>query len=197
GGSAAPRPRRRLGSAIGTPSYMSPEQAAGRNAELDGRSDQYAMGLILQECVSLRRAVGGTTLQEILTKAKEARRDPIGVGDAHGQVPKEISAIVSRATRLRPEERYPTIRAVADDARRSLRNEAVSALPDTALRKASRWVSKHRMASLTIMLSLALVGSVATIGTLVVEQSRVAAIHARELRVSELQTESAIQAQLV
>src|SRR5204862_8077474 len=35
--------RTRLGSAIGTPAYMSPEQAAGRNAELDGRSDQYAM----------------------------------------------------------------------------------------------------------------------------------------------------------
>src|SRR6185503_15060564 len=114
-------------------------------------SDQYAMGLILQECVTLRRAVGGTTLQEILTKAKEAKRDPIDVGKKHGHLPKEIEAIVSKATCLRPEDRYPSIRALADDVRRYLRNEAVEALPDNGLRKASRWVSKHRMASLTIM----------------------------------------------
>jgi len=119
--------RTRIGSAIGTPPYMSPEQAAGRNAELDSRSDQYAMGLILQECVSLRRAVWGTTLQEILTKAKEAKRDPIGVGEKHGHMPKEIEAIVNKATRLRPEDRYPSIRALADDVRRYLRNEAVGA----------------------------------------------------------------------
>ncbi len=189
--------RTRIGSAIGTASYMSPEQAAGRNAELDGRSDQYAMGLILQECVSLKRAVQGTTLHELLTKAKEARRDPVEIGDKVGNIPRELAAIVHKATQLRPEDRYPSVRALADDVRRYLRNEAVEALPDSALRRTSRWVSKHRMASLTIMLSLGLAGAAATIGSLVVGQARVAEMHARELRTSEFQTESAIQAQLV
>lgn len=186
-----------VGSMIGTPVYMSPEQADGRNAELDGRSDQYAMGLILQECVTLERAVQGNTLQEIITKAKEARRDPVKVGEKHGDVPPEIEAIVRKATQLRPQDRYPSVRALADDVRRFLRNEEVSVLRDSTLRKASRWVSKHRTTSLMIMMSLALVGSLATIGSLVVGQSRVAAMHARELRVSEFQAESAIQAQLV
>jgi hypothetical protein len=86
---------------------------------------------------------------------------------------------------------------MADDVCRYLRNEEVTALPDGPVRKASRWVSKHRMGSLALILSLALVGAGATIGSLLLGQSRVAALHARELRVSELETESAIQAQLV
>ena len=189
--------RTRLGSAIGTPSYMSPEQAAGRNAELDGRSDQYAMGLILQECVSLKRAVGGTTLQEILTKAKEARRDQGVVDGERGHVPVEIEAIVQRATRLSPADRYPSVRALGDDVRRYLRGEAIEAMPDTAARKAGRWISRHRMATLAVLLGLGLAGSTATLGAVLVGQARIAAAHARELRVGELQTESAIEAQLV
>jgi eukaryotic-like serine/threonine-protein kinase len=189
--------RTQIGSAVGTPSYMSPEQAAGRNAELDGRSDQYAMGLILQEAVSLHDAVAGATVEEILTKAREARRDPVRLGDRPGYLPREIDAIVRRATQLRPEDRYPSVRALADEVRRYLRNEALQALPDGPVRRASRWVSKHRGASLALILSLALAGAGATIGSLALGQSRVAALHARELRTSELETESAIQAQLV
>jgi serine/threonine protein kinase len=187
--------RTRLGSAIGTPTYMSPEQAAGRNAELDGRSDLYTMGLILQECFTLHTAVGGTTLEEVLTKAKEGRRDPVPVKAA--TLPREIEAIVRRATALKPAERYRSVRELGDEVRRFQRDEAIEALPDGAVRKLSRWVSKHRMASLTIMLSLALAGSAATIGTLVVGRSRIAALHARELRESELEAESAITAQLL
>ncbi len=189
--------RTRLGSAIGTPAYMSPEQAEGRNADLDGRSDQYAMGLILQECVSLKQAVGGTTLQEILTKAKEARRDPVSIGNKLFDVPLELEAIVRKATQRDPKDRYPSIRALADDVRRYLRNEETRAKPDSLGRKMGRWISKHRLASLTLILGLGLVGAGATIGSLVVGQQRVAAAHEHELRVSAMETESAIHAQLV
>jgi serine/threonine-protein kinase len=197
GSQGADLQRTRLGSAIGTPSYMSPEQAAGKNAELDGRSDQYAMGLILQECVSLRRAVGGTTLQEILTKAREAKRDQVVVDGERGHVPVEIEAIVQRATRLAPADRYPTIRALADDVRRYMRGEAIEALPDSATRKAARWIGKHRMQALTALLAIGLLGATGTAAALVVGQARLNALHARQLRVSELGTESAIEAQLV
>jgi serine/threonine-protein kinase len=189
--------RTRVGSAIGTPFYMSPEQAEGKNRDLDGRSDQYTMGLILQECVSLKRAVGGTTLQEVLTKAKEARRDPVMIGQSLGHVPPEVEAIVRKATRLDPKDRYPSVAALADDVRRFARGEAVLALPEGPVRRAGRWLAKHRMAALTLILGLGLVGAGGTIGALVIGQQRIEAEHARELRVSQLQTESAIQAQVV
>ena len=189
--------RTRVGDAIGTPPYMSPEQAAGRNAELDGKSDQYAMGLILQECVTLRTAVEGATFEEVLVKAMLGKRDPVPIGKRQGAVPREIDAIVRKATRLDPRDRYPSVRALADDLRRYLRGEVVEALPEGSLRRASRWLGKHRLATLTLLLAIGLVGTGGTIGALVAGQARIEAAHARELRVSQMAAESAIQAQFV
>ncbi len=189
--------RTRLGEAIGTPHYMSPEQASGKNAELDGQSDQYAMGLILQECVTLKGAVEGATIMEVLTKAMQAKRDPVAIGKRPGALPREIAAIVARATRRDPKHRYPSIRALADDVRRYLRGEAASVLPAGALRRAGRWLGKHRMATLTLLLGLGLLGAGGTIGSLLAGQARVDAQHARELRVSHMTAESAIHTQIV
>jgi serine/threonine-protein kinase len=186
-----------LGEAIGTPHYMSPEQAAGKNQELDGKSDQYAMGLILQECVTLRGAVEGASIQEVLTKAMLAKRDPVAVGQRPGALPREIDAIVRKATRRDVRDRYPSVRALADEVRRYLRGEPVEALPEGSLRRAGRWLGRHRMATLTLLLSVGLVGAGGTIGALVSGQARIEEQHARELRVSQMAAESAIQTQLV
>ena len=189
--------RTRLGSAVGTPQYMSPEQAQGKNPELDGKSDQYALGLILQECITLRTAVDGASLQEVLTKAMLAKRDVAPIGNRLGALPAEIDAIVRRATRPDPKDRYPSVRALAEDVRRYARGEAVSVMPEGALRRAGRWLSRHRMATLTLVLGLGLVGAAGTIGALVTGQARLDAQHTRELRVNQLAAESAIQTQLV
>lgn len=189
--------RTRVGDAIGTPPYMSPEQAAGKNAELDGKSDQYSMGLILQECVTLRPAVDGATIEAVLVKAMLGKHDPVPIGDRPGALPREIDAIVRRATRLDPRDRYPSIRALADEVRRYLRGEAVEALPEGRLRRAGRWFGEHRMATLSLLLAVGLVGAGGTIGALVAGQARVATAHARELRVSHMAAEAAIQTQLV
>ncbi len=176
---------------------MSPEQAAGKNPELDGRSDQYAMGLILQECVTLRTAVEGSTVQELFVKALQGKRDPVVIGTGPGALPREIDAIVRRATRMNPADRYPTVRDLANEVRRYLRGEAVLALPEGPLRRAGRWLGKHRTAMLTLLLALGLVGAGGTIGALLLGQDRIEREHARELRVSQMAAESAIQTQLV
>ena len=186
-----------VGSVIGTPQYLSPEQALGKNPELDGRSDLYTMGLILQECVTLRSAVDGASMIELLTKAMQAKRNPILIGNGPGAVPRELDAIIRKATRLDPKDRYAGIRAFAEDIRRYLRGEPVSVLPEGRLRRGGRWLARHRMATLTLVLGLGLVGAAGTIGALIAGQARIDAAHARELRVSQMAAESAIQAQLV
>src|SRR5262249_4406682 len=55
-----------VGDVVGTPKYMSPEQAQGRNRDLDARSDQCALGLILFEMVTLNTPYEGTTAYEVL-----------------------------------------------------------------------------------------------------------------------------------
>jgi serine/threonine protein kinase len=79
--------RTRIGDAIGTPPYMSPEQIVGNNDLLDARSDQYAMGLILHECVALRPAVSGASVEAILAKQMLGIRDPTPIGTRPGAIP--------------------------------------------------------------------------------------------------------------
>ncbi len=66
-----------VGEAVGTPRYMSPEQAAGRNTELDGRSDLYALGAILFELVCLKPAFDGRNIRELMKRVMRGDRDPV------------------------------------------------------------------------------------------------------------------------
>src|SRR5690606_12289605 len=105
---------------IGTPGYMSPEQAEGRNDALDGRSDQYALGLILYELVTLQRAVTGKSPIAIVMRHQDGDKEPLvhAYGD---RIPHEVAAIVEKSTQKDPNDRYESVRALADDIRRYLR----------------------------------------------------------------------------
>ncbi len=187
--------RTRLGSTLGTPIYMSPEQAAGKNEELDGRSDLYSLGLMLQEIVTLSQAMGGTTLQEVLTNAKDARRLPVAPAVPGIEVPREIRSIIERATQREPNQRYAKVADLAEDVRRYLRNEEVLAEPDTYVQAAGRWFSQHRMLGIALIFLTLFLGSAATIGVLVFSRNKLEAKHNRELHLAELQASASRRAQ--
>jgi hypothetical protein len=134
----------RSGSLVGTPSYMSPEQASGATEELDGASDQYALGLILFELVTLRRALVADTSFETVVRAAAGHRAPIVHFNSREVIPRELRAIVEKATQRNPDNRYASVAAFADDLRRFLRDESVLAEPDSAMQRAQRWVGRHR-----------------------------------------------------
>jgi hypothetical protein len=134
----------RSGSLVGTPSYMSPEQASGATEELDGTSDQYALGLILFELVTLRRALVADTSFETVVRAAAGHRAPIVHFNAREVIPRELRAIIEKATQRNPDNRYPDVASFADDLRRFLRDESVAAEPDSSLQRAQRWVGRNR-----------------------------------------------------
>ncbi len=165
------------GAIVGTPLYMSPEQAHGRHDQLDAKSDQCALGLILFELVALKRPLGGKTLAEVLTHASAGTREPLV--HAFGEpIPGELAAIVTKASAAAPGDRYASVADLADDLRRFLRGDAVLARPDSAWQRAVRSIGRHRQAAALTLLGL-IIASLAAVAALLWRQERALEAQAR------------------
>lgn len=172
-----------LGDVVGTPKYMSPEQAQGRNQQLDARSDQCALGLILYELVTLDPPYAGRTAYEVMVNAAAGKRRPVVHAYLGKRIPRELVAIIERATALSPDERYPNVSEMAADLRRYLRGEAVQARPDAAWQRAQRWIVRHRQAALMTVLATIALAAIAIGGLLWRNQQL---FHAERLREQRL-----------
>jgi serine/threonine-protein kinase len=98
----------RAGIAIGTPLYMSPEQATGD--VVDGRADQYSLGCVLYEMLAGEPPFTGASHQSVITKSLSTPRPH--VTRARAEVPSELEQVVLRAMALDPAERYPDMGAL-------------------------------------------------------------------------------------
>ena len=129
-----------MGELVGTPAYMAPEQARGHNHLLGPATDQYALGLILQELVTLKPAIDGATADAVLQRAAKAERNRMR--GAH----KELVSIVRRACQVDPARRYSGVDALAEDVRRHLRGEAPRAFREGLLGRVARNLVRYREA---------------------------------------------------
>ena len=101
---------------VGTPLYLSPEQALG--AEIDARSDIFAVGSLLYECVAGRPAFDGDSRMEICTKV--IRDDPVRPSKLNPDVPETVDRITMKALAKQPAERYQTASELAADLETAL-----------------------------------------------------------------------------
>jgi eukaryotic-like serine/threonine-protein kinase len=134
------------GEAIGTPAYMAPEQAKGlstRLHHLGPTSDQYALGLILQELVTLEPAINGKTTDEVMSLAKQGKRSP-WVHYKKQKLPWQLKAIVEKACTRHFDQRYASVGALSEDVRRYLHDEPILAKPEGILRKLGRFMGRYR-----------------------------------------------------
>jgi serine/threonine protein kinase len=111
---------------LGTPAYMSPEQARSEAHLVDGRSDIFSLGVVLYELLTGERPFGGTDWEAILQRviAVEAR-PPRQINDS---IPRELERICLKAMSKRPQDRYTTARDMAEDLRHYLTAVAGSGL---------------------------------------------------------------------
>jgi eukaryotic-like serine/threonine-protein kinase len=113
-----------LGVVMGTPFYMSPEQARGE--EVDGRSDIFSLGTALYAMIAGRSPFASPTIVE--TFAAILRHEPPGLATYRPDIPSEFEKIVARALRKRPEERYQTAAELCHDLQ-SLKQRMASKAP--------------------------------------------------------------------
>ncbi len=151
-----------MGEVVGSPSYMAPEQADGRNDEVGPCSDQYALGLILFEIITLRRAIDGATMEEAFTLASSGQKAAFEHVSKRERIPAELRAVVEKATRYLPADRYVSVQALADDVRRYIQGDAVLARRDNPFTKLFRWVNRHRRAAAVVLAGVLLL-SVASV----------------------------------
>ncbi len=186
-----------VGDVVGSAPYSAPEQAAGRNAELDSRADQYALGLILFELVSLRRAIEAPNTDAAWDLASQGVKAPLEHISRRERIPIELRAIVAKATAFEPERRYQTVAALADDVRRYLRGDAVLAKPDTPVQRLLRWSGRHKRTTLVVIFGLLAAAAVAVIWTRYRQTKNELAVRARGERVTALYVDVAAQSRRI
>ena len=176
----------REGSIMGTPRYMSPEQAQGRQSAIGPASDQCALGLLLFETITLETPFAGSTLGEVLDQAARGLLRPFRHRYERRAVAGELVAIVRKATALAPTDRYADVRHLADDLRRYLRGAEVAARPDSPWQTAARWLARHRqlaLAGIVAFVALAVATELVTMRSQLASEQR---IYQRELRLVAL-----------
>ena len=113
------------GEILGTPIYMSPEQAAGQWERVDARSDVYSLGAVLYEILTGSAPFHGDSLGEILDRVKTAEIRPVRALERGA--PRELVSVCQKALEKRPDDRYPTAKALADEITRFQSGEPVEA----------------------------------------------------------------------
>ena len=131
-----------MGSVMGTPAYMPPEQAAGKLDELDARTDIYSLGGILYKLLTNHQPIARGKIREVLKNVKEGNIIPPREHDS--SIDKPIEAICMKALATDREDRYGSALNIVEDIEAWLADEPVSCYEDPWKVKAWRWAKRNR-----------------------------------------------------
>jgi tetratricopeptide (TPR) repeat protein/tRNA A-37 threonylcarbamoyl transferase component Bud32 len=129
------------GSALGTPAYMSPEQAAGDLDRLGPRSDVYSLGATLYCLLTDKPPFEGNDLGAVMRSVRKGDFPTPRTLDP--TIDRALEAVCLKAMALEPEDRYATPKSLADDVERWAADEPVSAWREPLAARAGRWMRRH------------------------------------------------------
>jgi len=173
------------GSALGTPAFMSPEQAAGDLDRLGPASDVYSLGATLYCLLTGKLPFEGDDVGALLRAVQKGGFRP--PSQLEPSVDRSLEAICLKAMALKPEDRYASARALADDVERWEADEPVTARRESIPEKARRWARRHRttMTAAATAVLVALVGLSAVLVVKARDNEYLSEAYARERQANE------------
>jgi serine/threonine-protein kinase len=174
-----------MGSAVGTPQYMSPEQAAGRLDDMGPASDVYSLGATLFYLLTGKAPIDEQEVGAVLQKVQ--RGEITRPRQTNAKVAPALEAICLKAMSLKPADRYASPRALASDIDNWMADEPVTAWPEPWTVRARRWVGRHRTlvtsAASTVVVALVGLALATVLLTAANERERVERAKAVEARI--------------
>ncbi len=162
----------RTGNLMGTPSYMSPEQADGRK-DIGPSADIWALGVILYEMLVGRTPFSGVTMFDTLEQIRT--REPVPITQLQSKVAIDLETICLKCLHKEPSHRYTSADELAEDLRRFLDGEPIHARPIGVLARLLRWARRNpRIAGLSaaVLVLLLTVAVVSTVFVFVLDSRR-------------------------
>ncbi len=150
----------RTGAVVGTPSYLAPEQAAGKNRGLGAGVDIYALGSILYELITGRPPFRGETALDTILQVMH--QEPIPPGQLQPKLPRDLETICLKCLQKQPSRRYLSARELAEDLNRFRHGKPILARPVSNWERLWKWSRRHpaiaTMGIASLMLVLILLG---------------------------------------
>jgi serine/threonine protein kinase len=141
------------GAVVGTPGYMAPEQAGGKNRQIGPAADVYSLGAILYECLTGRPPFRGDTPLDVMLRV--LNEEPESPTRLRPDCPRDLQTICLKCLRKDPQKRYASAGELADDLARYLNGEPIRARPLGTWEWGLRWMKRQRAAGLLLAGALA------------------------------------------
>jgi len=146
------------GAVLGSPGYMAPEQAGGRNAEVGPGTDVYALGAILYHLLTGRSPFRAATPLETLKQVTES--EPAAPRSLNPSIPVDLETVCLKCLEKQPARRYESAKDLADELGRYLRHEPVRARRASLRERAAKWAKRNptMVAMSAVVMAVAMLG---------------------------------------